>query len=101
MKGDLMTSEAKVELEVEGRQVRVWQLEEGGYRYATTAAADQDPTHQIERGSSTFFPPVTRGQPIEDSVDNLAELKEHLLQAGFSEAVAENICSRAAPHIKR
>lgn len=90
-----MQRKAKVDVNEEGRNIKVWELDEGGYRYATTAGENQDPAHKIEPGSSSFFPPVVKGQPIEDSVDDLAQLGEQLVGVGFSSEVAQRVCAQA------
>ena len=86
----------KMDTQFEGRIIKVWELQKGGYRYATTVASDGEPSISVYANSLTEIPSVTKGQVIEDSVNDINALERALIEAEFSIDTVKQVISSVA-----
>lgn len=74
-----------------GRPVETEVYVDGGYRVRTTQGADSPGTVDGEPGSLTVIPPTEKGTTVEIDGDTLDEVRDQLIEEGFTEAEAIEI----------
>jgi hypothetical protein len=79
---------------VGGRPVEAEVHDEGGYRVRTTQGEDAEGEVASDAGSITIIPPTERGRVIDIEGETKEEVRDQLVEAGFSDAEADEIIRR-------
>jgi hypothetical protein len=77
--------------EIGGRPVEVECHDEGGCRVRTTQGEDSAGDVSADSGSITVIPPFEKGRVIEIEAETAGDVRDQLIQEGFSPEEADEI----------